>query len=239
MPFDTENILEPPTDFRVPRHDVTLQPLNGNNANRISRPNDPIKYQNYPVSADAADMQNECVQQLTQHSVGQMRFLSELDTRIVLICETVESSSHLSEITDSGLQRTFQAQIVQAFEHQALESGMNHKADDILLEARSSEGDEFVCRGVTDLLTNDAYIEFAPELLECVARIEGLGLDMRTWRVDILERALKNGNAEMRDAAIQAAEFWGPRMRCVLEDHHETEPWLREYLNRVIQDLSD
>ena len=45
-------------------------------------------------------------------------------------------------------------------------------------------------------------------------------------------------NVEMRDAAVQAIESWGERdLIDVLRTHQEPEPWLREYIQDVIDDL--
>ena len=42
----------------------------------------------------------------------------------------------------------------------------------------------------------------------------------------------------MRDAAVQAAESWGDLgMREVLSSHTEAVPWLRAYIEDVVEDL--
>ena len=47
-------------------------------------------------------------------------------------------------------------------------------------------------------------------------------------------------DVEIRDAALQAAEFWGGLdMRNLLKIRVQTEPlsWLRDYMQDVIEDL--
>lgn len=45
-------------------------------------------------------------------------------------------------------------------------------------------------------------------------------------------------NVEMRDAAVQARESWRERdLIDALRTHPEPEPWLREYIQDVIDEL--
>ena len=56
----------------------------------------------------------------------------------------------------------------------------------------------------------------------------------------LVRDGLAKNSVEVRDAAIQAAESWGDsELIEVLKAHSETEPWLRQYLNDVIDDLSE
>ena len=54
----------------------------------------------------------------------------------------------------------------------------------------------------------------------------------------IRAREAKMDDVEMRDAAVQAAESWGGReVVDVLMSHDEPEPWLRECIPEIIDDL--
>ena len=47
-------------------------------------------------------------------------------------------------------------------------------------------------------------------------------------------------DVEIRDAAVQAAESWGGReVVDVLMSHDEPEPWLRECIPEIIDDLRE
>ncbi|RJO67432.1 MAG: hypothetical protein C4523_09505 [Myxococcales bacterium] len=54
----------------------------------------------------------------------------------------------------------------------------------------------------------------------------------------LISDALKSESAQVRDAAICAAEQWGGgNMIAVLRNHHDPEPWLDDYRKGVITDL--
>lgn len=53
-----------------------------------------------------------------------------------------------------------------------------------------------------------------------------------------MRAALANNDLEIRDAAVQAAESWTDiEVLEVLQGHSEKVPWLREYVDSVIEDL--
>ena len=68
----------------------------------------------------------------------------------------------------------------------------------------------------------------------CAARHPGIGT--AAWRAGLVHGALASDDMELRDAAIQAAEFWGdPGLREILADHSEPVSWLDEYRRGVME----
>lgn len=60
------------------------------------------------------------------------------------------------------------------------------------------------------------------------------------WRIELIRSALDIGDAEIRDAAVQASETWSSdAVRRVLEAHEEMLPWLRDYIRDVVEDLEE
>ena len=55
-----------------------------------------------------------------------------------------------------------------------------------------------------------------------------------------MRNALATDDIEIRDAAVHAAEFWGgAKIVDVLMSHNESEPWLRDYIREVVDDLAE
>ena len=65
-------------------------------------------------------------------------------------------------------------------------------------------------------------------------------LELKRQIVELVRDALALDDVEIRDATVQAAELWGDRdILPVLKSHSEPEPWLRDYIFHVINDLGN
>ena len=125
-----------------------------------------------------------------------------------------------------------------SFEDSPLEDGMGHPAEGIIAEALRSVNDQRVLGWLKALCTDISRPCFAASVLRCIGRQDGVGTS--SWRVQIVRDGLAIDNVEIRDAAVQAAESWGSSdFLQVLKSHAEPEPWLRQYILDVIQDLED
>ena len=80
---------------------------------------------------------------------------------------------------------------------------------------------------------------FAASVLRCLGRQEKAPGSHR-WRLDLVRDGLGASNAEIREAAVQLAEVWDEAGMCaILEAHVESESWLREYIEDVIEDTDE
>ncbi len=123
-----------------------------------------------------------------------------------------------------------------AFEADPFEDGMRHPAEQIIEKALQSGESQRVLEWLRDLSLNAAHPTFSAEVLRCLGRQTHPGT--AAWRARLVRDGLAVDDVEMRDAAIHAAEWWGdPDMQNVLESHSEPEPWLRDYIRDVIDDL--
>ena len=123
-----------------------------------------------------------------------------------------------------------------AFEVEPVEDGIAHPAEHILEDALHTAGQRSVLSRVGALCTNPTRPSFAASSLRCLGRLQSPGSSV--WRAGVVRAALASPAAELRDAAVQAAESWGdPQLVQVLRSHRETEPWLSRYLREVIEDL--
>lgn len=130
------------------------------------------------------------------------------------------------------------ARLSAAFEADPLEDGMDHPAEEIIGEALRSGPSEFVLDWFEGLAVDHVRPSFAASVLRCLGRQTSPG--MASWRAKIVRGALALGDVELRDAAVQAAELWGGReVIDILRSHREPEPWLRDYIRDVIDDLCE
>ena len=133
-------------------------------------------------------------------------------------------------------QERLAADLWAAFEADPFEDGMYHPAEQIIEKALQSRESQPVLEWLRDLSLNAAHPTFSAEVLRCLGRQTHPGT--AAWRAGLVRDGLAVDDAEMRDAAVHAAEWWGdPDMRNVLESHSEPEPWLRDYIRDVIDDL--
>ena len=123
-----------------------------------------------------------------------------------------------------------------AFDAKPLEDGMDHPAEEIIGQALKSSEDIRVLDWLMEFCQDVAHPNFAASVLRCLGRQVCPGTE--SWRTNLVSRALDMNDAEIRDAAVQAAEFWGCKgIRNALELHQEPLPWLREYVRGVVEDL--
>ena len=125
-----------------------------------------------------------------------------------------------------------------AFETEPLEDGMYHKAEDIIGQVLQAGKDARILEWLRDFSLDDTQPVFAASVLRCLGRQEHLGTS--SWRSELVRDALALDDVEIRDAAVQAAELWDDReILPVLKSHSEPEPWLRDYIFDVINDLGE
>ena len=123
-----------------------------------------------------------------------------------------------------------------AFETEPFEDGMDHPADQIIENALRSTRDQRILDRFGAFCLDAKRPSFASSVLRCLGRQTHIGT--AAWRAGLVRDALAMDDIEIRDAAVQAAESWGgPEMVDVLMSHYEPEPWLRECIPEIIDDL--
>ena len=138
-------------------------------------------------------------------------------------------------VDDRGRER-FATKLWASFEDNPFEDGMDHPAEGIIAEALRSAKDQRVLEWLRTFCTDASQPSFAASVLRCLARYDHAGT--ASWRVGLVRDGLAIDSVEIRDAAVQAAESWGDAdLLDVLGLHSEPEPWLRQYISDVIDDL--
>jgi hypothetical protein len=132
----------------------------------------------------------------------------------------------------------FASRLIAAFEAEPVEDGMVHSAQSIIDAALRSTERSYVFEWLWDYCLDATQPNFAASVLRCLARLPNA--DAAHWRAELVRSALAMDDAEIRDAAVQAAEYWGGGdVLEVLKTHDEPLPWLRRYVRDVIEDLGD
>ncbi len=117
-----------------------------------------------------------------------------------------------------------------------LEDGMAHPAESVITAALDSEDPDTVLRWLRSCCLDTSNPTFAAAVFVCVARQPGVGTV--EWREDLVRGGLAVDDVEVRDAAMQAAEYWAdPGFLHVLSAHLEPVGWLDEYRRGVMDDF--
>ena len=133
-------------------------------------------------------------------------------------------------------QAILMAKLNAAFEAESVEDGMEHAAEKIISETlRSPQNGQFL-DWFKDFCLDASRPNFAASVLRCLARQPNPGTT--SWRTELVRSALDMDDAEIRDAAVQTAEYWDDQdIRNVLETHNEPLQWLQKYIKDVLEDL--
>ncbi len=157
---------------------------------------------------------------------------------VVMDIDCFKPAEAQQALVENRKQARLAVELRATFEADPLEDGMNHPAEQILSKALRSTEDKRVLDWLRAFSLDAAHPSFAASVLRCLGRQVNPGTG--SWRAGLVRDGLTMDDVEIRDAAVQAAELWGdPDMRSVLESHSEPEPWLRNYIRDVIDDLDE
>lgn len=113
---------------------------------------------------------------------------------------------------------------------------MDHPAESVISAALEADEPDTVLRWIRGICLDTSGPAFAAAVFLCVARQPGVGT--AKWREELVRCGLAVDDVEVRDAAMQAAEYWAdPGMLHVLSAHSEPIAWLDEYRQALIDDL--
>lgn len=149
-----------------------------------------------------------------------------------------EPAAEQQSLAEDREREQLAARLWAAFDADPLEDGMGHPAEEIIREALGYREDQHVFEWLRILSLDATRPSFAASVLRCLGRQAHPG--MGSWRAGLVCDGLAMDDVEIRDAAVQAAELWGgPDMQKILQAHSEPEPWLRDYIRDVIDDLGE
>ena len=156
---------------------------------------------------------------------------------VLLDVSCLKQAASLEMIPDDREQRRFATKLWTSLEEYPVEDGMAHSIERIIAEELRSANYERALGWLRSFCTDVSRPSFAASVLRCLGRHHDMGTV--SWRLGLVRDGLTIDNVEIRDAAVQAAESWGDLDSLdVLRSHSEPEPWLRQYILDVIDDLT-
>lgn len=151
-------------------------------------------------------------------------------------CFELETMPQITVEDQEQVRLTTKLQV--SFEADPLEDGINHPAELVIAEALGSKEEHRVLNWLSTLSLDADHPGFAASVLRCLGRQDHPGTS--SWRVALVREGLATDDVEIRDAAAQVAELWGDlELIEVLQSHFETEPWLRDYIQDIIDNLQE
>ncbi len=209
----------------------------------LSRPYNPSVKRRYiffqgsfPIFNEAQALQKE-VLEIVAGRVNEVSGSANSETLLAMYRDETYFIAAIGGINDQEKTR-FADKLHASFESEPLEDGMLHQAEDIIKQELQSGKNPRILEWLREFSLDAAHPVFAASALRCLGRYPHVGTNV--WRADLVRSALGMDDAEIREAAVQAAEFWGGEdIRDVLEAHNEPLPWLRDYVRAVVEDLGD
>ena len=125
-----------------------------------------------------------------------------------------------------------------SFKAKPLEDGIDQPPEDIIGNAIRSTGSDRVFDWLFRACFDVEHPTFSASVLRCLGRQLLPGTE--SWRTYLVQRALTMDEVEIRDAALQVAEFGrGLGTREILKNRVQTEPlqWLLNYMQDAIENL--
>ncbi|GEM_PF-4795373 len=121
-------------------------------------------------------------------------------------------------------------------EEEAIEAGMIHRGEMILERAIQLDASHAL-RAIEQIVSDEEMPELARNVLWLLANVSIPDSD---WKLKLIKNALESKSNGLREAAIRAVENWeGEMFVQQLKSHRDSVPWIREYCEDVIQDLSE
>ena len=135
--------------------------------------------------------------------------------------------------------RLLRRRLWSAFDAEPLIAGVAHPAESVVSEFLGPAQRKKQLGWLRGVCLDAGRPNFAASVLRCLGRQEVPPGNLR-WRLDLVRDGLGTSSAEIREAAVQIAEVWDEAGMCaILEAHVEKEPWLREYIEDVIEDADE
>ena len=183
-----------------------------------------------PLLISSPQQQADAVLNVTEEDL--LRYMRRIRGRVA----QSEPTPHLPRIDRRYIR--FRDKLVTTLLDEPIEDGVAHPAESLIDEALCA--DSSTCQDWLSQVLAEHYLT-RPSMYASVVRCIGrLDYDrVGGWGMRVVDHALKNTDAEVREAAIRALEAWeGPRALEMLRRHEDAEPWLDEYVQQVIVDLS-
>lgn len=133
---------------------------------------------------------------------------------------------------------SFRSRLVATLRDEPIEDGVAHPAE--LVIAKVLYKNPSACLNWLSRALDEHKVtqpSLAASIIRCIGRLEYD--QVGGWGMRVADDALRHGSVEVREAAVRALEAWGGRKALEkLRNHHDKRPWLDDYVQQVIVDLS-
>lgn len=134
--------------------------------------------------------------------------------------------------------KRFRNELIATLRDEPIEDGVAHPAELVIAEVlckNPSACKNWLSRALAEHQVTHASL--AASIVRCIGRLEYD--QVGAWGMGVAGDALRHGSVEVREAAVRALEAWGGRKALEkLRNHHDKRPWLDDYVQDVIADLS-
>jgi hypothetical protein len=139
-------------------------------------------------------------------------------------------------------QKKFTDKLIELITSEPIEDGYSHPADELIEEAITKYSTTGAAEWIQLAYNKNLILKpsISASILRCVGRLPVEMVSL--WGFLMAGLGLRSDDLELRESSVRAFENWGGRYSLkALENHvkNERKPWLVEYINQVIKDLSD
>jgi hypothetical protein len=134
----------------------------------------------------------------------------------------------------------FKSALLFELEREPVEDGVAHTAEVIIQTtlARFPQQAPGWIHNLFDEMLAQGKLSYTSGLLQCIGRVRSYAI--KEVGKALVVGGLRQESIEIREAAISVIEQWsGEEMIAILRGHKDPTPWLAEYAEQVIQDLSE
>lgn len=134
----------------------------------------------------------------------------------------------------------FQKNLLRLLELESIEDGYSHPAENLMEENWCHYRLDFSNWVQTIFIDNICHPQIAAGILQCLGRLKKEIIE--PWGYIMAIAGLSRPDLEVRDAAVIALELWGGQQSLdALKGHigKEQVSWLKNYIEKVIQELSE
>ena len=133
---------------------------------------------------------------------------------------------------------SFRRQLRSHFDPTYTEDRLTETAINIIQETLLGPNGKEALSWITELCSDTTTPSLAEDILKCLRHINLPGDDQ--WRKQLVYNSLQNDEAGIRESAVQLVDHWEePILMELLRHHHDSTPWIRDYINQVLEDSKD
>ena len=158
----------------------------------------------------------------------------------LLGCDVSLEREHTPSCTSAqaASYKRFRNELIATLRDEPIEDGVAHPAE--LVIAKVLCKNPSACKNWLSRALDEHQVTYASlgaSIVRCIGRLEYD--QVGAWGMGVADDALRHGSVEVREAAVRALEAWGGRKALeILRNHHDKRPWLDDYVQHVIADLS-